>query len=65
MLRSNSKSSFINTHTHPHIHRRIAQIYWSYRTLAVPRTLYDTRCYCNVRSTADMSQLNLPHGTNN
>jgi len=26
---------------------------------------YDTRCYFNVRSTADMSQLNLPHGTNN
>ena len=26
---------------------------------------YDTRCYFNVRSQADMSQLNLPHGTNN
>jgi len=28
---------------------------------------YDTRCYFNVRSKADMnqSQLNLPHGTNN
>ena len=25
---------------------------------------YDTRCYFNVRSKADMSQLNLPHGTN-
>jgi len=25
----------------------------------------DTRCYFNVRSKADMSQLNLPHGTNN
>ena len=24
---------------------------------------YDTRCYFNVRSKADMSQLNLPHGT--
>ena len=23
---------------------------------------YDTRCYFNVRSKADMSQLNLPHG---
>ena len=23
---------------------------------------YDTRCYCNVRSKADISQLNLPHG---
>ena len=26
---------------------------------------YDTRCYSNVRSKADMSQLNLPHGTDN
>jgi len=26
---------------------------------------YDTKCYFNVRSKADMSQLNLPHGTNN
>ena len=25
---------------------------------------YDMRCYFNVRSKADMSQLNLPHGTN-
>ena len=25
----------------------------------------DTRCYFNVRSKADMSQLNLPHGTDN
>ena len=26
---------------------------------------YDTRCYFNVQSKADMSRLNLPHGTNN
>ena len=26
---------------------------------------YDTRCCFNVRSKADISQLNLPHGTNN
>jgi len=26
---------------------------------------YDTRCYFNVRSKADMSQLNLPHRNNN
>ena len=26
---------------------------------------YDTRCYFNVLSKADMSQLNLPHGTIN
>jgi len=26
---------------------------------------YDTRCYFNVRSKADMSQLNLSHGNDN
>ena len=26
---------------------------------------YDTRCYFNVRSKADMNQLNLPHGDDN
>jgi len=26
---------------------------------------YDTRCYINVRSKANMSQLNLPHATDN
>ena len=26
---------------------------------------YDTRCYINVRSKANISQLNLPHGTDN
>ena len=26
-------------------------------------TRHDTKCYFNVRSKADMSQLNLPHGT--
>ena len=26
---------------------------------------YDTRCYFNVRSKANMSQLILPHGTDN
>jgi len=26
---------------------------------------YDTRCSFNVRSKADMSQLNLPHGNDN
>ena len=27
--------------------------------------VYDTRCYFNVRSKADISQLNLRHGTDN
>jgi len=26
---------------------------------------YDTRCYFNMRSKADMSRLNLPHGDDN
>jgi len=29
------------------------------------RRRYDTRCYFNVRSKADISQLNLPHGSEN
>ena len=29
------------------------------------RIRYDTRCYFNVRSKANMRQLNLPHGTDN
>ena len=33
--------------------------------IAVAIRLYDTRCYFNVRSKADISQLNLPHGTDN
>ena len=31
----------------------------------LPNLRYDTRCYFNVRSKADISQLNLPHGTDN
>ena len=36
-------------------------------TVAIASTTirYDTRCYFNVRSKADISQLNLPHGTDN
>ena len=26
---------------------------------------YDTKCYFNVRSKADMNRLNLPHGEDN
>ena len=35
------------------------------RVIVLSLLRYDTRCYFNVRSKADMSQLNLPHGTNN
>ena len=37
-----------------------------FMTLAAYDTIrYDTRCYFNVRSKADISQLNLPHGNDN
>jgi len=35
------------------------------RTMLDITIRYDTRCYFNVRSKADISQLNLPHGTDN
>ena len=41
---------------------------WTAETLAThsdSTIRYDTRCYFNVRSKADISQLNLPHGTDN
>jgi len=34
------------------------------RLMLLP-TGFDTKCYFNVQSKAAMSQLNLPHGTNN
>ena len=34
------------------------------RTLCYDTMRYDTRCYFDVRSKADMSQLNLPHWNN-
>jgi len=33
--------------------------------IANAKIRYDTRCYFNVRSKADMSRLNLPHGNDN
>jgi len=36
-----------------------------YDTIRYDTIRYDTRCYFNVRSKADISQLNLPHGTDN
>ena len=35
------------------------------KSLILDTIRYDTRCYFNVRSKADISQLNLPHGTDN
>jgi len=42
----------------PHRHRAID-------TIAYDTIRYDTRGYFNVRSKANTSQLNLPHGTDN
>ena len=45
--------------------RRRRQLYFhsliSISTLLLPLLWYDTRCYFNVRSKADISELNLPH----
>ena len=43
------------------------QLYRSYKVIrkAGIAIRYDTRCYFGVRSKADTSQLNLPHGTKN
>ena len=35
------------------------------RLVYLNTTRYDTRCYFNVRSKADTSRLNLPHGNDN
>ena len=43
--------------------RRLTVVLRTYDRRATIR--YDTRCYVNVRSKADISQLNLPHGTDN
>ena len=44
----------------------VAEILVTLRGFYVARDLrYDTRCNFNVRSKADMSQLNLQHGTDN
>ena len=44
---------------------RFPSVPWSRSFWTDDTIRYDTRCYFNVRSKADMSQLNLPHGTDN
>jgi len=39
--------------------------HWKHACLKFNEERYDRKSYLNVRSKADMSQLNLPHGTNN
>ena len=47
-------------------HRQLNAATASPPTLEIMRGVrYDTRCYFNVRLKANMSQLNLPHGTDN
>ena len=38
---------------------------WQWHQLGHMQVRYDTRCYFNVRSKADISQLNLLRGTDN
>jgi len=47
-----------------HVHG--ASSHWEdYAVRQLHTIRYDTRCYFNVRSKANISQLNLPHGTDN
>ena len=39
--------------------------YYSFTSTLSNAMRYDTKCYLNVRSKADISELNLPHGTKN
>jgi len=44
----------------------VVHVAWTELNSSSEHTIrYDTRCYFNVRSKADISQLNLPHGTDN
>jgi len=38
---------------------------WGRTPLRYDTIRYDTRCYFNVRSKAEVSRLNLPHGDDN
>ena len=55
----NQKDENLNALKFQSVKPDLYEIWW-------PNTIrYDTRCYINVRSTANMSQLNLPHGADN
>jgi len=51
------KSAVLNA---PYSQTSLSEYHGGYDTIR-----YDTRCYFNVRSKADTSQLNLPHGNDN
>jgi len=44
---------------------KIGRVRLSARLFPLQLLRYDTRCYFHMRSKADMSQLNLPHGNDN
>ena len=48
-----------------YVHFRSRKAYCLCKSRSGVTIRYDTRSYFNVRSKSDMSQLNLPHGTNN
>jgi len=57
---------YLDSGVHQHVRRGLCR--WGVSRLKLPQVKiikYDTRCYFIVRSKADMSQLNLPHGTDN
>jgi len=57
---------YLDSGVHQHVRRGLCR--WGVSRLKLPPVKiikYDTRCYFIVRSKADMSQLNLPHGTDN
>jgi len=45
--------------------RDIATISFFLSIISYDTIRYDTRCYFNVRSKADIGRLNLPHGNDN
>jgi len=47
------------------MHRKLMSAHCAFKSYEVNAIRYDTRCYFNVRSKADTTQLNLPHETNN
>ena len=47
------------------LHYNHCILYTAIRKWPLAFCCYDTRYYFNVRSKADISQLNLPHGTDN
>ena len=61
-MQTNQKSKHTHekrsTHCPTMLHKRFYCCFCYYDTIR-----YDTRCYFNVCSKADISQLNLPHGT--